>query len=262
MQQVGRALALDPDSDEALQTLVDILRTPPTVLPPEVAVEIERAEAANNRKTSAFGVVIYLMAVLAAPLVFVVGVRRLDLMIPFVVLGLLCAAISLYVSRMKRPSQNLTIVVLFLSSAMFASLGVIAGPMVLVPPLLVANTVAYSMQGPRQVLVMTTSAAALIVPALGEWAGWWSASYRFADGTLQILPRASEMTSALPVIVIVVAVVALLMSSLVVSRVRIALRDAQRQLYLYAWHLREFVPEAARAPTDPTRSRRESSSRS
>jgi hypothetical protein len=45
---------------------------------------------------------------------------------------------------------------------------------------------------------------------------------------------------------------AVAVGTLTVMHVREALHRIERQLLVYAWQLREFVPIAARAATDPT----------
>ncbi len=67
--------------------------------------------------------------------------------------------------------------------------------------------------------------------------------------------RLSDATAATTMLALA-AFAAAVTGSLVVSKVRDELRDAERQLYLYTWHLREFVPQTARPSTDPTGGRR------
>ena len=54
----------------------------------------------------------------------------------------------------------------------------------------------------------------------------------------------------------VVSVAAVVTTAAALSRVRDALADVERRLYIYAWHLREVVPASVRPTTDPTVGRR------
>jgi serine/threonine-protein kinase len=258
MQEVGRALALDPDSETAMETLVALLNAPPKVMPPEVKLEMERARADANRRTSRFGALVYAGTVLATPLTYWIGVRDASMLVPFCILGGLAAGLSLWSSRLRRASPRVVLSVMVLSSAMFAMTGLVAGPLVLVPTIIVANTVAFAIHtsGPGRALTIAVGGAAVSLPWLAEALGIWTSSYRFVDDGMLIVPQALEMGPRVSVALFVASFVAVIATSLIVTRVRDALAAAERQLYLYAWHLREFVPEAARPPTDPTRSRR------
>jgi hypothetical protein len=44
---------------------------------------------------------------------------------------------------------------------------------------------------------------------------------------------------------------AILISVFVVGHIRDRLSEAERRMYLYPWHLREFVPPEARNASDP-----------
>src|SRR6185436_16594679 len=49
LEEVGRALALDPTNGDAFETVVRLLSDPPKKLPLEVKVELERADDRQRR---------------------------------------------------------------------------------------------------------------------------------------------------------------------------------------------------------------------
>lgn len=258
MREVGRALALDPDSESAMDTLVTLLRAPPTVTPPEVERQIERAAAEANRRTSRFGAMVYAGTLLATPIMFWIGVKETTMLVPFCLLGALSAGLSVVSSRLRRPNTWLVTLVMVMSSAMFAVTGLVAGPLVLVPTVIVANTVAFAIHtsGPGRIMTILTGSAAVALPWLAEQLGWWSPSYRFTGDEMVIVQQAVALNERMSLLLFVASLVAVVATTVIVTRIRDALASAERQLHLYAWHLREFVPEAARGSTDPTRSRR------
>ena len=81
--------------------------------------------------------------------------------------------------------------------------------------------------------------------------------HSFGPEGLTILPGAVALPE-LPTLGLLGAlgVGIIVLASVTVARLRDDLSRAERQLLLYAWHLRELVPTAARAPTDPTAARR------
>ena len=124
--------------------------------------------------------------------------------------------------------------------------------------MIVANTVAFAIHtsGPGRIMTILTGSAAVALPWLAEQLGWWSPSYRFTGDEMVIVQQAVALNERMSLLLFVASLVAVVATTVIVTRIRDALASAERQLHLYAWHLREFVPEAARGSTDPTRSRR------
>jgi hypothetical protein len=80
------------------------------------------------------------------------------------------------------------------------------------------------------------------------------------EGSAIIFDSSVLASTAVPLVVLMItaAVGAVVTGALAVTRIRDALARTEQQIFLYAWHLRELVPEAIRAPTDPTPARRAS----
>lgn len=91
-------------------------------------------------------------------------------------------------------------------------------------------------------------------------AGMLPGDYVFSGAGLTVTPGAISLPP-LPTLafLFVTALGTVLTGALSVTRVRDALTRSEKQLFLYAWHLREFVPEAVRPTTDPTAARRAAS---
>jgi eukaryotic-like serine/threonine-protein kinase len=70
MRAIGRALALDPESHDAMQALVDLLSSPPSGMPPEVKREMEESMRRRVRWMGRVGVFGYASTLLYLPFLF------------------------------------------------------------------------------------------------------------------------------------------------------------------------------------------------
>ncbi len=120
MQEIGRALALDPGNTGAIATMVALLTEPPAETPWEVQFEIDKGFRRDSRWIGGVGAVIYPGVLAFLPVMLWMGVRQ-----PFVIaafFGLLgfCAVLSLLVSRSKIPPLGAILASMVASSTAFA----------------------------------------------------------------------------------------------------------------------------------------------
>jgi serine/threonine-protein kinase len=126
--------------------------------------------------------------------------------------------------------------------------------------LLSVNTSGFALNSkPWERRVAGVVASVSFVTALLLWfSGAIPGGYTFnKDGGMSILPGAIDLPE-LPVLMLlgIAALGGVLTALMPAGRVRDTLAASERQLFVYAWHLRELVPEAVRGPTDPTGQRR------
>jgi serine/threonine-protein kinase len=259
MRNVGRALALDPDNHDAAATMARLLTEPPRDLPPEVFAEMERSTARHRRWMGRVGAYTYASVFAYVPLVAWVGIKQPLLVALFFVPLAAASVMSLYQSKLERPSERITFAAMILSNLAFAIASVFYGPLVVVPAAVAINATAFAvhLQGKQRVVSTLTACFALIVPMALEALRVTPASYAFANGAMTILPRAVELPE-LPTLWVLAAsgIAGVLTGTIAVSHVRDALGQAEKRLYVYAWHLRELVPETARpAPGPPSEKR-------
>jgi eukaryotic-like serine/threonine-protein kinase len=106
------------------------------------------------------------------------------------------------------------------------------------------------MQRRRRVVAVAIGIVAFLVPFALEVSGVLGRSYGFVNGTMAILPRGVELPQTATLVVLGLSgVLGIATGAIAVSHVRDALAEAERSLYLYAWHLRELVPDTARRAT-------------
>ncbi len=255
MRHVGRALALDPENHEAVTTMIRLLGEPPAELPGEVKVELRRAEEVQMRWTGRVGFYTFLGLLGLLPALLVLGVRSWSVVVGFALPVAVASGLSLFQSLRRRPRHGAVLLTMLLSNVGFAVGAGLFGPHVVVPLGIAVNATAFAvhLRPKHRSLSMGVATAALILPTLLELVGVIPPSTLFQDGMMCLVPRAVALPESPTLLLLVVTgVIGIFAGSFAVGRMRDQLYAAERRTYLYAWHLREFVPETARAATDPT----------
>ena len=259
MREIGRALALDPSEETALTAMMRLLTTPPREVPPEVREEMQRSSHDQNRVTGRIGAVAYASLFLYLPVLLWLGVRDPVPLVVLYVAAALTTGVSVWVVRQRRPPVAGVLLAMILSNVAFGATTAFYGPLMLVPPIAVANTISFAIHLDRwhRWLAVGCGCLVLLVPMALEALGILPPSYSFVNGDLVVHAHGLELREGPTTLFLgIISVAAVITGSVVVGGVRNALREAEERLYLYAWHLREFVPQAARPATDPTRARR------
>ena len=259
LREIGRALALDPDNAESMDLLIQLLREPPLVLPPEVKHELAANERHRLRWVARIGGWAYLSMLAFVPAFFWIGVRRWGWLLVMYAAALVASGLSFYVARQRNPSRTLALVVCALSNLALAATAPMFGPLFFMPALLAVNATGFALYlDPVERRLALAVAACAVVGPLALWAnGFLPGGYTFSATGITITPGSIELPM-LPILVFLTLanLAAVATGALTVTRVRDALRNTEQQVFLYAWHLREFVPIAAREATDPTAARR------
>jgi serine/threonine-protein kinase len=248
LREVGRALALDPANPDALRTTLALRMQPPRELPEEAKATLEVAHDEMLGST-AFGAMLwYASTLLYFPFFLWMGKCEVPLAALSYTFLLLAALTSAVVWR--RPSARWGIVLAFsLSTAGFATLSRVLGPYMLLPAILVGNSVAFVVTpGKNQRrTALVVGMLGLIVPVALEILGVLSPSYAFRDGGMTVLPHGTALPET-PTLVLLFTITLSTIATAVlfVDRVRRSLDRAEQRLHLQAWQLRQLVPDAAK----------------
>src|SRR5262249_41246540 len=126
-----------------------------------------------------------------------------------------------------------------------AAMSLMFGPLVMVPLLALANTVAFvsSTDRRRRWLVISLGCMAVLLPFALTMCGILPQPYHFPAGVWTISPLAFELRG-LPTLVFLAvgSVAAIALAGLFIGHYRDSVMDAERQLYLHSWQLRQIVP--------------------
>ncbi len=242
---VSRALALDPEQPVARSALLDLLVTPPREAPPEALEQVVESQRAADRTAARGGAFAFALWVGFVPIFMVLGIRDPLSVTAMTVLVSAGVVVSFLGSRSETPERWQT-PTLLLTTIALVFLSRLLGPYVLVPGLAAANAVSFSLHsdGARRRTFMLISALAMIVPVAAELVGLVPASYAFTEQGMLILPHLTALPEVPTHVFLVLSNLAVILApALLMSRTRNELRAAQHRLALYAWQMRQLVPD-------------------
>ena len=247
MREIGRALALDPNNESALHTLVRLMNAPPDRAPPEVEEELFRSENRRMVQGARFAGFAYLSFLGYLPFLLWAGVKSALPVVLFYVCILFAAGVSFWTGFGPKPNQGQAFAVMVLSNLAYAIASSFYGPLVLVPGMIAINTVAYAMlfDRPMRFASAVFGCLAMLGPIALELGGAMLPSYAFDASGLTIHSKALEVPAAPTWIFLSLVCVAIVVTgSVSAGYIKDTLRRAERRLHLYAWHIRELAPTA------------------
>lgn len=247
MRELGKALALDPMSEEAMQLVTSVVVAAPDELPPAAQTalkEVELRDRAASAKRAFWG---YVMWTVFAPLLWWCGVKSVALE-----LAVDCAlvAVALYTFWMCSTGNvqpKYMRISLMASFGLVSLLSAVCGPLFIVPgaACVVAATFLVSLRANKltRIYITVLSLAAVLVPATLEWIGLAPRSAIFEDGVIHLMPRLAYFP-AIPaqVFLTFVAVVMILNTVLLVGSSMDALVVAERKNFAMAYRLSQLLP--------------------
>ena len=246
MRRAGRAIALDPESEEAAELVGGLLLEPPPegAMPADLTRGLDEQERQVNRDRSRRVMWAYLSVFTVFPVLLALDVKNWGIVLGFYSLMLIGSLFSARFVRSGQPSVAVVLIVNFGTALLFTR---IAGPFVLTPLLMcctLAALTAIPWLNQRPWVVMSWMVAAVMVPIVFEWVGVLPRTSRIEGGTLIIISdvvrthgRFDELALAIGNLLFTGVVAWLLVA---ISRRR---RLGQRQLFIAAWHLRQLLPQ-------------------
>ncbi len=245
----GHALVLDPGSKDAAAQVMTILVEPPAELPAELEAQLaeyDREIASRAARTAAFSLSAYAMF---TPVVLWAGV--IDWTLFALTYGVIAFMVgfAVYLTRARRPNALVPLVANFVLMLLFSR---IMGPWVFVPGVIgtfTASLVAQPELIDRAWLVIGMGVASLVVPLALEWSGVFGETWRVVDGAVIMKSTALHIGGAATVVFLLLGNIALIFINGLFGRTLARTRrDAQRQLEIQAWHLRQLLPTAPPRP--------------
>lgn len=257
LNEVARSLALDPTNEPAMRALAQVIAAPPRQIPREVVVDLEAAAHERHRRLLRDGAHFDLAGMaLLSPIALWMGVRSWPLFGAWAVLTITSSLVKVRASRPRATTSSASI---HLSAYGAFLLGILAysclsrafGPLVFTPGLIALATFAYSMSDDARyrVTVLLTGCAGLVAPLLLELSGALPRSYVFDAAGMRILVSATHFPEVPTLVALAAAGVFMILGAgLLMGRLQSGLREAELRSHLHAWHLRQLLPEEARAP--------------
>jgi len=248
MNEIGRALALDPHNQQAARLLDEALTCPPKSLPPESSAALHTDRAKRHRLVYSIAAFSYTILLLHGLAVVWMGVRNPWAFGVVAISTVVTIILSLWAARTERPTDTQLVAVFFSGCVTIASLSTLFGPFVFVPVLLAVHIAASLLvaRNRQRPVIIALGLLSYLTPLALQWAGLMASSYTLHDGVLTVTPIMAEL-SVLPswVLLIVGNFIALLTLCLFVSQTHAMLDRMQRRMSLQAWQLSQLVPRQA-----------------
>ncbi|HTL31687.1 MAG TPA: serine/threonine-protein kinase [Kofleriaceae bacterium] len=243
IQELVRALALDPRDNTTVAMLGELLATPPRTIPAEVHEQLRRETQRVIKSGASHSVGAMLSWFLFLPVLMWVGINDYKPLV-WVLIPAAGSAIASFIGmrqkHVTRPTQYATIGFMMIASVGIARL---YGPLILMPTMVIAYAIVLQAHPARTFRRVGAIFAiiTILMPIVFELTGIFPTSYSFADGRWSILP----LTLAMPKLGTFVTLTAANIGSLVVpcmfiARLRAELSDIQQNQLLTAWHFRRL----------------------
>jgi eukaryotic-like serine/threonine-protein kinase len=248
MREVSRALALDPSSERATATLMKLFTMPARTLPREAEEELLREAHEQRRSAARTAAVLYAVCFLYVPSTLLLGV--LSPVLAVLILAAFVGAVVAFVrmARSKTPTDEPIATVVFAMLAA-AGVGALAGPLVLVPTVVIGNMSGFLLQAGhrRRALVIVTGCLAFAGPIALELAGVLPPSYAAEGARLAIYPRLTPMTAYAPALLLGVHVMVIIAACIFFRRFRDVLHRTEERVQVNNWQYRQLVAAKARS---------------
>jgi serine/threonine-protein kinase len=257
LREVGRAVALDPTSEVALQMLVTMLTEPPKEPPAEVLAKVEAARAESQKRMLPRVSLIYAVSWLVLlPFQIYSGLLDLRLVLIPLITWMLAAAGVILIYRTFARSHGLLRYQLVWTGFALAFSSFAFGPLLILPTLVVMSTMGTILVShrDRRVLLLVCNGLGLMVPTALAWLGHFPLTHVVeGDRTLRIGFAAFAVSrDSLFALLAMTHVGLLAIGAKFAAQYRDALTAAELKGEVQAWKLRQLVPdEAGRALAEP-----------
>ncbi|MDP1829024.1 MAG: serine/threonine-protein kinase [Archangium sp.] len=243
LQEVGRALALQPEQPLAQQTFLSLLQSTPSVEPEEVTREVRRFQddlTTNGTQNAFFA----FLAIAPFGLIALwMGIRDA---FAFGAMSAAWVLLMFFIAVMLRappPSRAMRFAGIAATVALGISQSWALGPFMTIPSLATANALLLMLWVRREEhgWVLALSSLTMLLPLGLQLTGVVTPFYRFEHGELIVVPHALELPPAATLTMLAMAGLGtMLVSSLGMRRLRDSLDQAQRQLSLQRWTLEQL----------------------
>ena len=246
LRETGRALAIVPDHPEAKKLILELFASTPKVAPPEVeaAIEAERTHQARlSAKTGAAGMASMLLFI---PILVLLGIRSWLGIGLFAAMAVGAVAVSAVAAQQKMRSSGLLYLVVLFNNLVFGMCAGLYGPLVLVPTMVITNTVTFvlHLDGWARRFAIGSGVLAVALPLLLTACGILPSSYvPSGDGILMRPLWLAFPPNATLAFITVGTLIAIVNGARAVAQVREALSQAERRTQMQRWQLSQLLPE-------------------
>ena len=240
IRAAGRALALDPDSEQAAVLLGSLVCDPPRELPASLAGQLRDGETELSARGSRTEALARSACFLFIPVVLWVGVKD-----PLVVFGMFgFVGLQVLYNRWVNARRRMPSIASFVANIVFALLlERMFGPLVIVPAIVVTTSVLSAARtsdlAERPLLLVAIAVASFVLPLVLEATGVLAPTWSIVDGAIVIRGAATAFGA---VYVIAVNLALIVVSTIYGWALAAQRRAAHQRFEIQAWHLRQLLP--------------------
>jgi len=155
----------------------------------------------------------------------------------------------LLLGRAVRSTTRAVVVAATLSFAAVSYVGLMFGPLFVVPGIVALIAGAYVLQAPRATAWITALAfGAIGVPLALEWIGLIEPSLRFEGGSLVVIPRMLSLSPDATIALLLMSTAGLIVTAIAFfHRASTERAQLEHRLYLQSWQLRQLLGDPTSA---------------
>lgn len=235
LHETGRALALVPDHPEARAVILSLFASSPSTVPPEVEAAIELDLGAQARIMARGGALGMASMLLFLPALMLLGVRNWVGVSFLFTMVVIAAVISAAVGQRKERSAALLYVAVFFNNLVFALCAGLYGPLVLVPSMVITNTVvlALHLEGKLRQWAIGSACLAVALPVVLSATGVTPVNYLAQGGGILMRPLWLELPPMGTLLFVAIGtLIAIVNGAFSVVSVRDSLTIAERRLQM------------------------------
>ncbi|HEY5924947.1 MAG TPA: serine/threonine-protein kinase [Kofleriaceae bacterium] len=244
MRAAGRALAFDPTSRDAATLVSSLLLAEPKEIPPDVERALEAEEQRATRTRSRRAVLPYAAIFGVLPLLPLLHIASWPTLAAVMGAFAVMVVVTYLNARVGVPIA-VTLIGHALTALAFSR---ILGPFVITPIMLCAvllSATSIPWLNRRWWAVLGWTIAATLLPFVLEWTGVLRPSWEMTSQGLLSFGTIFDQAHAVTSLTIAGHLAAVCLVALYARAIGRDRRDAQRRLFLQAWHLRQFLPKPA-----------------
>jgi serine/threonine-protein kinase len=243
MRAAGSALALEPSNAEAAALVGNLMLEPPRQLPVALAHhldELDRDVGARTAHLAALATAGFLPFI---PVLILNGVKSWSLFTLAYALIAVQIGVAEWMHRARRPGVTSVLVLMLALQIVFSRLW---SPLIFLPAYINTVSLTVGLQPAARAKagrIVAAAALAFIIPIALEAAGVLSPTWVVADDSIRITSNAVELGNAWSLVLLLGGnLVLIVVNALFGWSAAMARHDAQRELAIQAWHLRQMLP--------------------
>ena len=248
MRAAGRALALDVESQEAAEMVTTLMLRPPEEPPPEVQEALHAADAEAVGKHARTSVLAYVVLASFLPVASWNGIREWNVIVGIAVLASVLGLFALRFVLRPRVSAAVLMIYALGNAGLMALMTRAISPWTFVPALtciILMSMMAYPQFSRRPWILISLFVIGFSVLVGLEIRGLLEPGWEIRDGAVVLHAMALKISAGPTMMLLYVASVAtMVMAGVHAAATYRAGRQAQQQLVMQAWHLRQLLPSA------------------